>query len=59
MSRYTVDQWIAAIAKAIEARDVAAVPALLAAMAVDGHPEEAEDLRRLMLAVANPERTDP
>ena len=46
----TLAGWHAAITAALKAHDIEAVPQLLALMAVNGYPREAEDLRQLMLA---------
>lgn len=49
MSRHTAPEWVDAIAAALRARDIDAVPKLLILMALDGHGHEAEEARRLML----------
>lgn len=51
MSKHTEAQWNTAISAALRAEDIAAVPHLLALMALDGYGHEAESLRRLMLSV--------
>jgi hypothetical protein len=48
----TLQQWYAALAKAIRDRAIDAVPVILVHMALDGWGHEAEEARRQMLAAA-------
>lgn len=55
MSTYPLASWHAAIRDALRERDIPAVVSLLAAMAADGYADEADELRRQMLAVTTDE----
>lgn len=52
MSTYPLATWQAAIRSALREKDIPAVVSLLAAMAADGYADEADELRRWMLAAA-------
>lgn len=45
----SLDQWDRLLAEMLHRRDVAAVPKVLALMAVHGYAEEAENIRRAIL----------
>jgi hypothetical protein len=49
----TLEQWHAALAKAIRDRAIGAVPGILVRMALDGWGHEAEEARRQMLAATD------
>jgi hypothetical protein len=55
VSTYPLAVWQAGISSALREQDIPAVVSLLAAMAADGYADEADELRRQMLAVTTDE----